>query len=652
MSVFNASGANNQQGNSINDLQNNAPKSYNHFSNSYSAMLTGRFGDITPFFVMDTPPDANIQLSCPHVLDTYTLKAPIRNTINLRKSYYSVSFASLYHRTFSKFYQLPDKGDDVPTDCYIGFNVIDLKKWLSQFKMSTSSISDFTARINYDFRFLSLMSFFIGNGTLLNSMRQPLPSHYFNHSSFDNFMDLYFVDLMKAIDRSDAPSGSKHLIFSNMYKGQIIFDVSSDISNLRAAFYYYRQNPQEILSTITSGNYPLIVDNVSGATFIQQTTPETSFPFNLHRPLAYQLVCAQYYSNENVDFIYSEELYRNNADSLFSKLFRSQEVGSPYFPFNGTKVYYDTYSKKWNDTVFTLTEITDGLIGYWSNLLCFNNSLTTSDYFTGGRTRPLAQADISITQTGSGVTAIDVAKKLSLARFAHAVNKTSSQLYSYLKGIFGVNLSLDDKFPRWLADSLHNVKNPVTVNTSGDKSELNGTGQGSVSSNLTDSSDSNQYFFHCELPSIILGLATFEFSNFYERAIDRHCLHSDRMDMFQPYLQTIGDQSISPFEVGSKGATQLSQVFSWIVRNGEYKERFSTLHGGFVDYLKIYRLKPVTAHASTVIDGNFIRRHNEDFDFLYTSLAGSSPAHYFHFQLLITADCQCNYNMIRKPQIL
>lgn len=651
MSVFNASGANNQQGNSINDLNNNAPKSYNHFSNSYSAMLTGRFGEITPFFVMDTPPDANIQLSCPHVLDTYTLSAPIRNTINLRKSYYSVSLASLYHRTFSKFYQLPDKGDDVPVDVYIGFDQLDLANWLKTFSYVNSS-TNFSDKIKYDFRYLALFSLFLGNGSLLNLLREPLSRYFFGHKEFDSDFDKYFLDLSQSID---SQRSTVVFTFKSLYKSDIRFVAGEGgaptLSTLRAAFYYYRANPQDFSVVVTSGDvsYPLKVD-FDPTNYINESPTLQSFPINLHRPLAYQIICAQYYSNENIDFIYSEELYRNNTDSLFAKLVTSNP--SPSFKYNGTKVYYDIYSKHWNDLVFKISTISDALIGYWSNLLNFNSSLSTSDYFTGGRTRPLAQADITITDTGDGVTAIDVAKKLSLARFAHAVNKTSSQLYSYLKGIFGVNLSLDDKFPRWLADSVHNVKNPAVTSTAGSKSEYNRQGQGAVTSNFADASDSNQYFFHCELPSVIIGLVTFEFANFYDNAIDRHCLHIDRMDMFQPYLQTIGDQSVGAVEMGSNAANTYDDVFCWIVRNGEYKERFSTLHGGFVEHLRPYRLMPITTHSSKVIDSNFIRRHNEDFDHLFTSLSGSSLSHYFHFQLVITADCQCNYNMIRKPQIL
>lgn len=669
-SIFNASGAGNQEGNGINNLVNNAPKGYNAFDESYNTLFTERFADITPSFVMDCPADSYIKASFPHQQRSTALVAPVMQEIKKDKSVYRVPLSSIYHRTFSKFFTVPSKGDDVPDDVFVGCSyrkfALAYNKVLSTYFSVTTGNAGHSTKI---FSFLALMFYFTSNGSLFSYLRQPLGTEDVRNKT-DRFIDEILQNAVQLLMDSDNTNvqqivKSKSIPIMIPYGDELVqhpISSSNFAHTFRSAVYFLIQNPSAYISPIVNVEFihALYTDNL-----LQIILKKKEFPFdlkdlylpvpqenedyniNFHRLVAYQQVVAQYYSNEVTDFIYSEELWRNACDATFIEI-----AGSlPTFMYNGFTVLYDAFSSNWNNAIFDAT-IQDGnllhdkLVNYFSLLCTFGTSLTFSDYFTGSRTRQLAVADVLININGNdSISAVEIAEKMAMARFAHAVNKTSQQLYDYLKGIFGVNMKVPDNMPVCLSQSQYGLNNSVVTNVANN--------QGEQTSVYSDSSDTLTYEFYNSVPCILLCLDTYQYIQHYSDATDRHCYHSDRMDMFQPYLQTIGDQSIMSRELShSFDKTDPNAPFGWQVRHAEYKVRFSNKCGGFVHYLPGWSLRAIPVINVEHIHPYFVRNSNALFDDLYSNLPFYSPAGYSHFQVSQTNSVTGIYNMIRKPQIL
>lgn len=656
MAIYNASGAGNQEGNSINNLQNSAPISYNKFNEGYETSGTGRFADITPFFVMDSIGDSYIELATPGKVVTQATRSPFMQSVKERYSFYSVPLSSIYHRTWSKFFPLPDKGDDVPDDVRVGFK---LHNFLSALKSITlKPVVDASTAYN-TIIYIKFIEGFFSNGSLLSYLRQPLPAEKVRGLSLDALIDISYVTILSKFQQyvSSNKLNPKIDLLIPYGNGSLSYTIRLDsLNKLRYIFdLIWSQNASFAVSSHNNSNDALY-QSLQSLSFGDLNAAIPHVPqsddtfYNLHRPIAYQMICAQFFSNETTDFIYSEELWRNNIDGLYMSL---TGESLPSFTYNGFSVLYDCYSEH------LISKFSDfNLILYLRPLLIFNQSLVFEDYFTGARTRQLAVSDITVPvdSTGKGVSAIDIAEKLSIARFAHAVNKTSSQLYAYLKGIFNIQMPIGDKMPRFIAEHSQYMGTSETTATTANSdpdnpntSVNNGIGLGQVSSKLVDSSNSTMYGFYCNLPSVVIGCLSFSIPYMYDKAIDRHVFHGDRFDMFQPYLQTIGDQAILPEELGLFNSGQ--PLFGWTVRNAEYKVRFSNRVGGMVEYLPGYTISTPDV-PGTKISPFFVRQSNLLFDEIFASLPNSSLAGYYHYQYNFNIQCVASYNMLRKPQIL
>lgn len=165
---------------------------------------------------------------------------------------------------------------------------------------------------------------------------------------------------------------------------------------------------------------------------------------NMDRVVAYQLACAQFYVNPQVDFIYNAQLFRDNFYSLLKEHFN---VPVYFFTYNGINVPYDYFSSKYYHSLVAPDHFSS-LVNLVKTYDClrvlfgYHESLRFGDYFTDSRTRPLAIGDDSVKVEDNAVSVIDVSKSIVYQRFRNAVVKLGNNFGDYLRGIFGTSPSL------------------------------------------------------------------------------------------------------------------------------------------------------------------------------------------------------------------
>ena len=90
-----------------------APRNRSKFNLSHHHYSTLRFGEISPFFELETVAGDKINLRSAHKLSTFTLKSPILSDVHLNKDYFNVPMEAILPFNWDKIYANPVVGDDV-----------------------------------------------------------------------------------------------------------------------------------------------------------------------------------------------------------------------------------------------------------------------------------------------------------------------------------------------------------------------------------------------------------------------------------------------------------------------------------------------------------------------------------------------------------
>lgn len=401
---------------------------------------------------------------------------------------------------------------------------------------------------------------------------------------------------------------------------------------------------------------------------------------NLLRLAAYQLACAQFYTSDSVDYVYSPELWHENMLSLYRMAMGSGFSANEFYMYNGMNVPYDSISGNILDSVFskaknyydnvggcydyvdtpsqvmqlflyTQIEPTYAAYSYLINLFSFTRSLRYRDYFVGSKTRPMAVGNVDVTVSGGQFSVVDVTKNIQRQRFLNQVNRIGRSLKEYTRGIFGADPTYDPHQLIFLGSSTDVIGAEETQNTA--ENQYSPVG---ITSKLRN--DSSRFAFEGSFNEfgIIVGIMNFDIVRPMVHGFDRQNLHLDRFDMFNPYLQTIGDQEVKGTELS---INLPNKIFGYQLRYSEYKQRFDVAAGGFAEHLPGYcftgdfsnladRLNPDFFRISP----DFIRNHTFDFDRLYLMLPDDSPAGYFHFIVRHDITIDATRPMLAAPSIL
>ena len=666
----------------INNPEKSRFQRYNTFSeNDYRFFATERYGDISPFYVCNGVPKDKNPLINSHELRTYTLSAPLMSDVYKHKNYFQVPMKAILPNTWDLIFTNPVQGDDVPSDAYSNCAILSYAQTAvanlstaygaNRTTLTSGNISDWFTHFMHVVTYLESI---LSSGSLLTYLGFSghaifrTPAFYSYTSSFDAFFDEVIVPIIKSV-----PSFYFYRFGSSRYFTLDSFD-NTATNRRRVSFRrfleMFREDPtlvcridsSEDINTHIAELNTMLEDFGTKVSHLKQAMTYFNEPVDLSRLVAYQLVCAHFFSNDNVDYIYNADLFRKNASSLLYDHYvvntSTSQVVLPYFDYNGVNITYDTFSNKNLSSVFSSVSSScasmipsnsdseikrrNARFSFISLILSYRKSLRNSDYFTGSRPRPLAIGNVNVPVTSNSVSAIDMTVSISKQRFLNAVNRFGASVDDYISGIFDSKLPPVDTDPKWLSNQSFKLFGTEIENTGEQQRDAN-----SVTTIIKSNDGRYAFEAFCDVPSIYIGLTWYEMLRAYASANDRFFFHKDRFDMFNPYLQYVGDQAIFAHELST--SCESSNNFAYTTRYMEYKQRYDKAVGGFV-------CTPLRSWASIVssddesiasvgvnISPDFIRSSNVEFDKFYSSLTGYSLGTYFHFNVKYV-----NFNSITR----
>lgn len=508
------------------DVRVNTSQGLNDFTMSYQNLLTARYGEITPFFVFDAIGRDRVNLSSSHEVRTTTLQSPMMSSLRMRKTYASMPYSGILPNTWQYIFTNPKKGDDVPEDVFPMLNVSNLIFRLSsEFKPNNPLNLNSTA-------FHSLLLFYsiFSPGGLLNYLGCHInPSRKIDISVFEGYLD----SLISQIGSSTLVGktitfnlGNHNSIVNSTAKYQTLTFTANLVDN-RRIFYAMLQHPDYQCNQSADIPYDSLPAWKSIVLYMQSIAVQQntfSEKINVSRLVAYQQICAQYYTNDNVDSLYSAELFMSNQKSLCYMAYDKYSTAPKFFRYNGIPVYYDVFSSHFLDELVDSLETGmqpgihdsedtytagDFAFLFFMNLFTFRESLKYADYFMAGRTRPLAVGNVEIKVNnnpgaGMSVSAIDVNHNLWIQRFLNAVNRTASNIIEYTKSIFGYDVPKDYHTPNFILTNSEFISGVETTNTASE--------QGDVTLNIKSQNSRYEFDVFIDNPCIIFGLCSFEFT--------------------------------------------------------------------------------------------------------------------------------------------
>lgn len=676
----------NKQNHSTGDVVNTRSK----FPLSYEFYDTHRFGEYHPHFWFDgVEGDEDVKLRSSHDVRSYTLKAPLLQDIQMKKDYFMVPMQAILPLNWEKWNSIPVNGDDVQDNVGLGVENFWNKVLLAYTALSSASLAYSTGSSTTNQRILAahLRSFLFGemffsSGSLINSLgargsRNVIFTHNTSHVEycFDEIFD-QFIDLIKQNCTSftfGIPSSPSGVVYECICNGSSLRNRSSAIEvDFHTALQMMRDELGFSISAISGASSSFKSSLNSFFNSFTAVGVIASQDYNLSRPFAYQLIVHHYYSNDHVDYVFSAQLYRELIGNYIYNVFSSN---GDTFTFNGINYNYDYCSAYYFDKVisyitanaasllynFGQNVVPYNIYAYFSAIFSYRRSLRYLDYFTGSRTQPLAvgdtNIDVSTVAGNSYVSAIDVTKGISRQRLLNAVNRVGAKWENYIELMSGRKPAPDFHNPFYLGHTSDVVF--------GSESEYTGNVSDSDVQNVTSVLRSNggRYEFNIDFidrPVIIMGITYYDLPRVYGRSFERQTMIMNRFDMFNKYLQFVGDQPINALEVGvidtSGSGFVPNSAFSYQNRDMQYKQRFNQLAGGFgVNSTQldnwIYRADDVrTRHDH--LDPDFIRSYNSELDKFYFSTGGNSLGTYFHFIVRNINDCSASRPMAYAPSIL
>ena len=562
--------------NPINNAGSRPVKDHSTFDNTQPVAGTYRFGEYGVHFACDVVPDDEHTLRCKHVVRSYTLKAPMLQGLKLKKDYFLVPLSAILPLNYEKFIITPNIGDDINASevgtSVEGFTdlIQNLFTWFNTtFNTKITEDEAFTAdTLEKYIKTLLVADMLIGSGSLPSAMNCHLTSREFA-TSWDACFDAFFNRLWNHY--CVGANGTK-LVFKI---GDLYYDVNTSnvgdiiVTNYHELMSMLRDDFSWSITSMT--NAPFDDGNgawdyvISPASFL---SGDSRAPIDLAKFFAYQMICAHFYSNDHVDYIYSAELYRQNVyallfnttDGLITDL-ASESSDSYNFEWNGVSYRFDTLSSKFFHEALILFDSEhhddsfdglDRLYDYLRLIFGYNRSLRFQDYFTGSRTRPLAVGDAGVAVNDGYVNVVDTMQKRWYIKLWNQVNRVGRRMANQMKGLFpNVQTSTDWHDPIWLA-STEDWVNASEVDNTGNAQIGDDAVNIPVTSSFIDKAE--KYAFNINVNDrfgVVIGITSFDLQRFYGSSIDRSFFHVDRYDKFNPFLQFTGDQKVYQKELYS-----------------------------------------------------------------------------------------------------
>lgn len=646
---------------------------FSKFDLSKKIQFTPRMGEITPFFCTRTIFDDDFKTRFQYnVMNYITMDSPLLQSMRSAVDFYAVPRKAMIPHTYDRQFIVPNKGDTVPVDAYPSidlraicklFLTVIKRQYDAQHTSQEATVNSLT------FYALTILYHLCGYGTLpdlfnVRSAAFGRAADPFGHPvTFGKYFDLIMssaLERLKGLNFTFADSSNTNIL-------QYVIKSPTEFASM---MWTLANTQQEIYLKATNLKVfdlePLV--GAASDSFYSLYNPMASFGHDDPLPfVAYQMVSAQYYSLDTVDYVVSYDLWLMAMEGIAQRIQMVDSPGTAIYPafyhWNGYNLQYDLFSKyvlnrimlciapNFSTDTGSFNEQAFLVYSFYMNLFTFRSPLRRVDYFAGSRVRPLAVGDVDIIATADSgdvkVSAVDVTKGILYQRFYNAVNRTRQTLHGYVKSIFGSNVAADTLAPICLCSRVQNLKSIMNVNTA----ESQGDRRLNISSNTGDklySMQFNQEYY-------VIGCFTTDMRYSYPYTTDRLNFHQDIYDDYQPMLQDIGDQEIYRAELQSAlnaAAGAPDAPFGYQLQDAEYKFSYDTAHGGFVNNLPSWSFVDYNSFYEKNISPGFLRINPYDFDRFFKSLSGWSLESRFHlivdFDLFFTAVRKMKY----KPGIL
>lgn len=713
-----------QGNNPVNDPDSKPVKNRSQFKPNSSLYQTMKFGLNQPHFVMEVVEGDKISVRVTSDLDTFSLKAPVMTPVRMHKEYFFTPLRAILPKNADLLITNPLSGDDinpryvnavVPRSRFsstVATMVTHFNTAMANAAAASSTRDADMINLAHLIYMVQIMEPILSDGSLLCELGHPLSStvHFGSKANYETFnldevIDAFVRRISEDVQEftvtfSDlVVSGTQQPTMGAQTKVIVVnTDLNSELAD--ATTWSMRQ----FLSELRQGRYVLKVsipstggmrstydtshrevryqfdDSQTNAFSAQNGWPSSISSgeyVSLLRLVAYQLACAQFYTDDAVDYIYSTALWHENMLGLYN-YWRAGTFTYPaamFYPYNGISKQYDSVSGYLIDTClnslsdFNLAPtVSSGEVfvyynaaynntnhykrmcglGYYTNLFGHTRSLKYRDYFVGSRPHPLAVGGVDVSVSGGSFSVVDVTKNIQIQRFLNQVNRTGRRFKEYVQGIFGVTPMADPHDVIFLGQTTDVIGAEETENTGA--AQL--TEAQTVTSKLRMNSSRFAFEGSFSEPGIVIGITNFDVIRPYLDATPRTLLHVDRYDMFNPFMQQIGDQPVEGYELHPRAAS--NDDFSYKLRYSEYKQAFDRAVGGFRRFLPGYAfLNDQGFYArSEHISPEFIRSHETEFDRFYIALVGYSAASYFHFIFRNDAEVQASRPMEAAPSIL
>lgn len=691
----------------LNDPQFENQQGYFPYDLTHQEFITPRFGEITPTMNLDTVPGDRFVVRDNTKLILNQINGNLLSTINQYVDSFYVSLRNVFPTNYEKLIPNPVKGEDLPNSA---LPVTPFLAYLRQLYRADGDLhiqdeeSRNLATIIEDFVYgndwesmssidsnlllgrLTLLATVLSRGQLLDYLGFTLDTAIMQPriaSQLQEAIDNYFNELYGVMDTGgdEGNIGSYHLSLT---------DSTVDYVSTETYSYFIKEGWRSVISDILeAGRFPmfnvelsdestadlriaiykliLILDRITygydvstDLSHLEEINSLTEMNredhINIGKILAYQLIVAQYYTNDRVDNVYSSELFMQNLRSImYPTVEGSIATTEPTFEMNGVRFEYDyiSYGGFWSSLM------TDALIPgnfnrqyVWATvMLLLKRSLRYGDYFSTSRSNMLAVSDeLGIAVDDGMVSPIDVTKNLLMQRYLNAANYIGQGFLQYMSSMYGVKPSDTGVVPRFIGHRKIELQNQITNNTADN--------QGAQTTNIVGYSDASAFDCFIDDFGYLISLTSFDVLPVYKSGIDNNFHFSDRFDYFNPMLQGIGDQPIRSSELLSFPELY-TDVFGYTMRNAEYKYKLSKAHGAFVNSLPGFMLSyPLDAYNKYFdeyelsINPDFIRDKPAYLDPILSQQTGLSPAQYYHFIVSCTNQVQCARKIQATPGVL
>lgn len=657
----------------LNRMEYSNRQGFSKFDLSKKIQFTPRMGEITPFFCTRTIFDDDFKTRFQYnVMNYITMESPLMQSMRSAVDFYAVPRKAMIPHSYDRQMIIPNKGDAVPTDAYPGIDLRAIcKLFLTVLKRQyDAQHNDENATVNsLSFYAITILYNLCGYGTLadlFNIRTAAFGKPKIGENKPVTFGQYFDIIMSTALERMKGIS----FVFADSTNTNVSSYLIEEPSDFARMMWQISNTQQEIYLSQTNLKVTDLESLVGSdsESFYNLYNVLNSFGHDDPLPfVAYQMVSAQYYSLDSVDYIVSYDLWLMAMEGIAQRIQMANSPGTvvypAYYEWNGYKLQYDLFSEHVLKSIMLCIAPNFGtdtgsfneqaflVYSFYMNLFTFTSPLRRVDYFSGSRVRPLAIGDVDIVASADSgnvkVSAIDVTKGILMQRFLNAVNRTRQTLQGYVKSIFGSNVAADTLAPICLCSRVKNLKSILNVNTA----ESQGVRRLNISSNTGD----RLYDMQFNQEYYVIGCFTTDMRYSYPYTTDRLDYHQSIYDDYQPMLQDIGDQEVYRGELQSALQTAdgtPDSAFGYQLQDAEYKFAYDTAHGGFINNLPSWSFVDYASYRRKNISPDFIRINPYDFDRFFKSLSGWSLESRFHlivdFDLYFTAHRKMKY----KPGIL